>query len=325
MTLTERITNVAGFGFTDRQAGFLVMVMLHAGVCLRRQYCAYAGIVQGQKSRDFFEGLVTSRCATPYACGHNRAQVYHVHRKALYAAIGEPDARLRKSVTLAKAVERLMILDHVLSSLEMTWLGSERDKLAHFTVHTPVPRDELPSVTFGEGPNTTVRYFVDKLPIGLTVDGRTHIFLYLAPDPVPVEFRAFLRRHADVLRAVPSWRIRVLVPSHLIKAAATYEQAFQEEFASTLRPSVVDELRWYFEHQEPGTNADPARLRRARRAFGAPRFRALFRAWRERGDRVLTVAMSPLIADAIARGTGQLEIHVATRQYFHCAPLVGVA
>jgi hypothetical protein len=37
MTLAERITNVAGFGFTERQAGFLVTVMLHAGVCLRRQ------------------------------------------------------------------------------------------------------------------------------------------------------------------------------------------------------------------------------------------------------------------------------------------------
>lgn len=325
MTLAERTTNVAGFGFTERQAAFLVTVMLHAGVCLRRQYCAYAGIVAGQKTRDFFEALLAQGCATAYACGHNKAQVYHVHRKALYRAIGEPDARLRKSATLAKAIERLMILDHVIAAGDVTWLGSERDKLAHFTMHTPVPREELPSVTFGEGAHTTIRYFVDKVPIGCTADGRTHIFLYLVTDPVPVEFRAFLHRHADLLRVVPTWRIRLLVPRHLAEATATYERAFHEEFGSALRPAVVDELKWYFERRQAGNGRDPARMLRAQRAFGAPRFRALFRAWRQRGDRAVNVAMSPLIADAIARGTGQLECHVVTRQYVHCAPLVGVA
>jgi hypothetical protein len=127
------------------------------------------------------------------------------------------------------------------------------------------------------------------------------------------------------LRAVPRWRIRLLVPGHLTEATATYERAFHEELATALRPAAVDELTWYFAQREAGTGPDSARMLRAQRAFGAPRFRALFRAWRRRGDRALTIAMSPLIADAIARGTGQLECHVVTRQYFHCAPLVGVA
>ena len=38
-----------------------------AGVCLARQYCAYAGIVRGQKTHDFFGRLVARRLATPYA------------------------------------------------------------------------------------------------------------------------------------------------------------------------------------------------------------------------------------------------------------------
>ena len=37
MTWDERVSNVAQRGFTERQAAFLVTVMLHAGVCLRRQ------------------------------------------------------------------------------------------------------------------------------------------------------------------------------------------------------------------------------------------------------------------------------------------------
>lgn len=41
---TERMQAVAAFGLTERQAHFLVTVMVHAGVFLERQYCAFAGI-----------------------------------------------------------------------------------------------------------------------------------------------------------------------------------------------------------------------------------------------------------------------------------------
>ena len=42
ITWEERVERVARQGFTERQAGFLVTVMLHAGVCVPRQYCAFA-------------------------------------------------------------------------------------------------------------------------------------------------------------------------------------------------------------------------------------------------------------------------------------------
>ena len=54
MTFEERVAAVEAFGFTPRQARFLVTVMLHAGVCLLRHYCAWSRIVYGQKARDFF-------------------------------------------------------------------------------------------------------------------------------------------------------------------------------------------------------------------------------------------------------------------------------
>ena len=38
------------FRFTERQARFLVEVMIHAGVFVPRQYGAFAGIVHGQMS-----------------------------------------------------------------------------------------------------------------------------------------------------------------------------------------------------------------------------------------------------------------------------------
>jgi hypothetical protein len=86
VTFAERVQAVAKKGFTDRQAGFLVTVMLHSGVCISRQYCAYARIVRGQKVFDFFASLVARRFATSYSAAHRRAHIYHCIQ-TLYAAI----------------------------------------------------------------------------------------------------------------------------------------------------------------------------------------------------------------------------------------------
>ena len=45
MTFADRAASVAAYGFTPRQAAFLTTVMLHAGVCVSRQYTAFAHIV----------------------------------------------------------------------------------------------------------------------------------------------------------------------------------------------------------------------------------------------------------------------------------------
>ena len=43
------------------------------------------------------------------------------------------------------------------------------------------------------------------------------------------------------------------------------------------------------------------------------------------GDRVVDVAMSTSLSDAIARDEGRLECHELPRQYLHLSPLVGSA
>jgi hypothetical protein len=52
---TERAKALVPFGLTERQARFLVTVMLHSGVFVGRQYAAFAGI--------------TLSCSTPRASG----------------------------------------------------------------------------------------------------------------------------------------------------------------------------------------------------------------------------------------------------------------
>src|SRR5437879_6594625 len=59
------------------------------------------------------------------------------------------------------------------------------------------------------------------------------------------------------------------------------------------------------------------------RAFGTPRFRVLYRAWTEQGDRVLDAVVSPTLATAIARQTGKFDARTLARRYLHLAPLAG--
>lgn len=86
MTPEERVQAVADFGFTERQARFLVTVMLFGGLCVPKQYARFAGTAYGQNVNAFFDKLVQRRFATKCRCIHNRAWLYHVQHRPLYEA-----------------------------------------------------------------------------------------------------------------------------------------------------------------------------------------------------------------------------------------------
>ena len=88
MTWNERVAALSDLGLTERQAEFLTTVMLHSGVCMGRQYCAYAGITYGRKMVDFFRLLLVRGYAIARGCGYQNARLYHVHHRPLYRAIG---------------------------------------------------------------------------------------------------------------------------------------------------------------------------------------------------------------------------------------------
>ena len=167
---TQRLEAIAAFGFTERQARFLLNVLLHSGVFVERQYCSFAGIVHGQKSTDFIKTLIERRFATPIVTGKlHRGRMFHVHYKPLWAATGEPDSRFRKPTAQGRMIERVMLLDTVLDDGSCTWLGPPIDKRRHFMRHLESRLDprEYPNLLFGDGPGKTARYFPDKLPIGI--------------------------------------------------------------------------------------------------------------------------------------------------------------
>jgi hypothetical protein len=95
---THESTAFGSSGFTQRQARFLVVVMLHSGVCMLRQYTAYAGIVHGQKTRAFFSKLVSRKFVETYECEHRRARIDPILAAGCSPLLGEAVARRVGSV-----------------------------------------------------------------------------------------------------------------------------------------------------------------------------------------------------------------------------------
>jgi hypothetical protein len=102
-------------------------------------------IAYGHKVNRFFDKLVQRGYATATECLHNRGLLYHVRHYTLYCAIGQPDSRYRRPVSGRLVVERVMMLDGLLMSPELVWLGTEEEKVAFFALMAPsIPRELLP-------------------------------------------------------------------------------------------------------------------------------------------------------------------------------------
>jgi hypothetical protein len=307
MTQSERVAAVVRLGFTERQARFLVLVMQHSGVCLLRQYTAFAGIVHGQKTRNFFAKLVSRRFATAYACRHNRGHVYHVHHKALYRAIGETDSRHRRPLSPGRIIQGLTTVDAVVATPTIEYLATADERTQRLSIEAHL--------------------FKDKYPVGVDPDGR-FVLLYVATEACSHRFVAFLQRQQALLLSVPTWTFRIVVPSWPVGLDKTYLKVADAELSQAVSPKHVNVLRAYFERRRAALTIDvPARsadFDRARRAFRGERFKVLYRRWLTEGEAALEGASSPAIAQALQGGRGRIESLILTHQYRHLSLLVAV-
>ncbi len=251
-----------------------------------------------------------------------RGRLYHVHHKPLYEAVGQTDNRHRRLHTLGRMVERVMILDGVLGDRRCWWLSSEGDKKRFFSLRREnwLRTEDYPHIAFGSGRQRTIRCFPDKLPIGIEKNNTDHVvFLYLVNRRVPVDFRQFLIRHAELFSFLHTWTIRLLVPRRLRKAVALYKAAVREELWTPLNPSVSTKLETYFpERQALGRHLgepDDRFISQEFRRQGMPKIQALYRAWRRQGDRVLWRAHSTSLRDDRSHGCSAVEVELLNHQY----------
>jgi hypothetical protein len=323
----ERVQAVVDYGFTERQARFLVLVMRHAGVCVKRQYAAFAGIANGgEKSNAFFGKLVRRGFAVAADCIHNRARLYHVHQKALYHAIGDPDSRYRRTVPARSAAERLMRLDAALMNPHLDWLTTRSEKVAYVQAKTAFASPEHPvNATIQNAPDLA-KQFPGTFPIGLDPSGRM-VLLFLATVPWTDDFRTFLVGHRPLLDVTPAWTLRLVFPQPLRRAIAAYQTVIHEELENPLQAQTIYDLKRYFFHRRRGTdlNAIPEALRaflnRCAETFGGPPFTHLYGRWLTEEDAALR-PVSPLIPEALVSGRAVIEYVVLPHTYQHLSPLV---
>ena len=328
MKLEDRIRAIAEFGFTERQARFLDVVMLFGGLCVPRQYAAFAGTAYGHRVSRFFDKLVQRGYAAVCDCLHNRAELYHLRHRALYQAIDQPHSRYRRPVPARQLWDRLMRLDAVVLQPELIWLATQEEKVAFFSLMAPsLPRERLPHLTVGHGTGGRLRLFPEDQPIGVTTTGRV-VFTYLVTAYDTEALQGFVQRHADLLRALPGWTLRLVLPQQLADAAARFGSAVRNEL-TPLRPELLAELKWYFAKRRSTPNPralsfeDPE-FWEHQAAFSSARFQQLYRGWLTDGETVFEALASSSIIKALERGTGRIESHVLIPSYRHLAPLVSL-
>jgi len=327
VTHEERVQAVIDFGFTERQARFLVLVLRQAGVCVPRQYASFSGIANGgRRCNAFFDKLVRRGYANENGCVHNRARLYHLQHKPLYHVIGEVTSRYRRRVSPRLAVERLMLLDAVLTMPNLEWLTTAAEKAAYLARLCPaVGADALREQPAGATSETAPQRSW-TFPVGLEGDGRA-VLLYLATEPWTDSFRSFLQTHVALLRVAPTWTLRLVFPLPLDRVYDAYQTVIREELESPLHPATIGELKWYFAHrqqaaEEPVHPQTQGFLNVGAKVFGTPRFTEMYRRWLKHGNVVFEGPSSPVIAEARNTGRGRVESVVLPHSYRHLSPLV---
>ena len=325
---------IAAFGFTERQARFLVHVLVHAGVFVERQYRAFAGIAHGQKTHDFLAKLVSRGYATAITPGAlHRGRLFHVQYKPLYEAIGEPNNRNREAGSLGRMVERLMLLDAVLADRHYTWLGTERDKVTYFVdrLQKDLPRDVVSAshVRRGHGEDHPV------LP-GQAPDRRAARWRPAARVPLPGDPRGARR-----VPAVSPAPCRPAQDGRRMDDPPPRPAPISEGGGalSLCRPGCVHHAadaisgrraRWFFRsapgpwRREPAPDPD-LDLATAAQKFGAARVPRAPSAVGTRGYiRPLVGPVHDVSRPAAAR-RGRIEFVELSHQYLQLTSLVGVA
>ena len=298
MTFDDRVVGLENFGLTQRQARFVVMVALHGGYCLRRQYATFLGVQYGVVVRQFLDKLVGLQLMARVAYRANRGFVYHLSSKSVYRAIGEDDNRNRRTTSPALIARKLMLLDVVLSMPAADWMATEADKVALFTGEFGVPIADLPQRVYdAHVPRAaaTTRYFIHKWPVYVTREPRAVHFVVLSLDASGRAFEQFLLDHARLLAHLPQWELLVVSPVSSSGADAC-RAAFERYQHATNSPLLMPspELERHFATRKAieagdinAASVDDLQLYRKRRdEWRTPALETLYARWRRIGSNV---------------------------------------
>ncbi len=204
-TLQDRARVLEPLGWSGREAEWIALVALHAGVFTRSQWCHFFDGAHPEQARRFVRALIDKKLAIEderlMLPGGARAVL--LTGKAPYRALGIPDVRHRraKDATTHILMRRLLSLDYLIERPTLAWLPTEGDKVQRFEA-LGIDRGTFPYRKYGtEGKPQIPRYFAFKLPIA--VDERAATFVYVdAGQSTDSELRAWGMAHAPLWAAL---------------------------------------------------------------------------------------------------------------------------
>jgi len=279
-SISEQTDNVASFGYTPREALFLVNAALHSGYFVMRQLAPKGGTV----AHRFNRRLLAFRHATATVCASN-ARLYHLCGKSLYRALDQEDNRHRRPHTGPQIRAKVMGLDYVLEHPGFRFLPTEEDKVTFFD-GLKLPRTVFPTRTYTGKDGETDRYFVDKYPIRIDPATGQVAFCFVDDGAFgEVGFDSWLCQYDALLRALPGSEVVFVSanPSRFGRAKRTFSGHFSTP-ASGLDPAeklAYFELRKDIESKGLGgrSQAQMDTWKRLRKTFSDPSFGTQYEAW----------------------------------------------
>jgi hypothetical protein len=318
VTEEEQIGAIERFGYTTPEAAFLRLVALHGGYFLRRQILKF-------EDSDFIEKL-TDRKHASLEIHRDDRQLYRLHFKPIYAAIGQAKIRNRRDQQPATIRVRLMALDFVLAHPECEFLTTEEEKLAYL-VHTQrINPDVVPARSFCIKGRHLIRRFADEFPMFLSEDQPYCVsFCYIDDRAFSLAaFRSYLVRYRPLFQALDAGVSLYFVTQQQsrFEAARKMFRRFSDRMAEAEPVVNVSRLLVHFPHRLLSERRDTRdlntaqihRLQQDLHTFSGPEYERLFALWKQGG----AAAIRSEVAADYERKTSldvRLSAHILEHDY----------
>ena len=281
MTFREQTDALQQFGYTAREASFLVTAALHSGYFVMRQIAPKGGHV----AERFGRRLVNFGHARSKKYASN-THLFHLTGKSLYRALGQENNRHRRAHSPFHIRAKLMGLDYVLQHPGFRFLPTEEEKLAFFCGLYKVSPSILPTKTYAGNSGSTDRFFVDKYPI--RIDPETGRLAFCFVDDAAfgeLGFGVWLTQYDALLRALPGSEV-VFIAGDAGRFPLA-QRIFGNHFSGTRTgPDEADKLA-YFELRKDiesrglqgRSQANLDTWKRLKKVFADPKFDSQYAAW----------------------------------------------
>jgi hypothetical protein len=197
----DPISSLEAVGYLEREASFLYLVAVHSGYFLRRQFSHFIRNNSGAAASRFLEKTLRLQHVRIIECGQGR-HVYHLAAKPVYEALGRPDSQNRRLKGDLYIKSRLMILDFLLTHLDVHVLESEAGKVDFFTTQCGIRSELLPRSYAGR-----VMYFPDGFPILLSKTGIPSFTFFDEGQMTSTCFERYLRQYQPLFVALGEFEL----------------------------------------------------------------------------------------------------------------------